>query len=367
MQKCRAIALLLCAGMVVAPLHAQKTATDSEASHGSSLPPAPVARSNWTVARAGDEVFTFYGLGAGKSSNDIARDIYALNLRLRTWRRVGDMPVAQGRLGSVAVTIAGQVYVIGGYSVSHQGDEVSTPEVFRFDPATGSISVETIMPIPVDDTVALPWRDRWILLVSGWHDTGNVADVQIYDTREKRWTKGTPWPGAPVFGHAGGLVDDAIVVCDGVTASRDANGKNHYAITHACWQGRLEPGAPGDIRWQEIPPHPGEALYRAGATGVTDRHGQPSIVFAGGTHRPYNYDGIGYDHRPAEPSSAVFAFDARHGVWISYRPAPSAGMDFRGLIAFDDAFALLGGMDASQNVSGQVIRFMLQPASAPLH
>lgn len=365
MQRCLANALLICAGLIVAPLHAQTTAADSDSSHWETLPPAPVTRSNWAVTRAGDEVFAFYGIGANKSSNDIARDIYVLNLRSRTWRRVGDIPVAQGRLGSVAVTIAGKVYVIGGYSVSSKGEEVSTPEVFRFDPSTGRMSIETTMPTPVDDSVALPWRDRWILLVSGWHDTGNVSDVQIYDTKEKRWAKGTPWPGEPVFGHSGGLVDDVMVVCDGVTAGKDAGGKNHYAITNACWQGRLDLQMPGNIRWQEIPSHPGQALYRAGATGVTDRDGNARIVFAGGTHRPYNYNGIGYDHVPAEPSAAVFTYEPKRGTWTNYQPAPKAGMDFRGLVALDGAFALFGGMDANQNVRNQVIRFTLEPDTRP--
>lgn len=358
----RANALLfLCAGMVGAPVHAQATLPNPDA-----LPAAPVARSNWTVARAGDEVFAFYGIGAGKRSDDIARDIYALNLRSRIWRRVGDIPVAQGRLGSAAVTIASEIYVVGGYTVSHDGKEVSTPEVFRFDPRKGDMSLETNIPTPVDDSVALPWRNRWIVLVSGWHDTGNVADVQIYDTQEKRWTKGTPWPGTPVFGHAGGLVHDAMVVCDGVTANKDAKGKNHYAVTDACWQGQLDPRAPGDIGWKQIPSHPGKALYRAGATGVTDRRGNARMVFAGGTHRPYNYNGIGYDNIPSEPSAAVFAFDPKRGTWTNYQYAPKACMDFRGLMALDGAFALFGGMDAKQNVSDQVIRFTLEP-KGPTH
>lgn len=365
MQWCGSKAFLLCAGLTLSPLYALAAAGHAEASHGGAFPAAPVARSNWAVASAGDEVFAFYGIGPGKRSNDIAKDIYALNLRSGAWRRVGDVPVAQGRLGSAAVTIAGKIYVVGGYSVSPKGDEVSTPEVFRLDPATGSISLETTMPTPVDDSVALPWRDRWIVLVSGWHDTGSVADVQIYDTREARWMRGTSWPGAPVFGHAGGLVDDVMVVCDGVTASKDASGKNHYAITHACWKGRLDPRVPGDIHWQEISSHPGEPLYRAGATGVSDRDGNVRIVFAGGTHRPYNYNGIGYDHVPAKPSAAVFAFDPMRGTWTSYQHAPKAGMDFRGLIALDGTFALFGGMDANQKVSNQVIRFALEPEALP--
>jgi hypothetical protein len=200
--------------------------------------------------------------------------------------------------------------------------------------------------------------------VSGWHDTGNVTDVQIYDTKAKRWEKGTPWPGTPVFGHAGGLVGDVMAVCDGVTAGKDESGKNRYAITNACWQGKLDVQAPGNIDWRQISPHPGVPLYRAGATGAKDRQGNSRVVFAGGTPRPYNYNGIGYDHVPAEPSSAVFAFDPARHVWTSYQSAPKAGMDFRGLIAFDDTFILFGGMDANQAVTNQVVRFSLQAASS---
>jgi len=72
------------------------------------------------------------------------------------------------------------------------------------------------MLIPVDDTVALVYQDRYIYLISGWHDVGNITDVQILDTKNKRWYFGTPFPGQPVFGHAGGIVANNIVVIDGV-------------------------------------------------------------------------------------------------------------------------------------------------------
>ena len=372
MRKLLTHAFVLCGGLIGTQLHSQMPATPQVAHSSSSasvvagaapspLPAAPVARSNWSVARAGDQVFAFYGIGAGKTSRDIAKDIYALDLHAGRWRRVGDIPVAQGRLGSAAVTVAGKIYLIGGYSVSPKGEETSTPEVLRFNPDTGHMSIETTMPTPVDDTVAMPWRDRWIVLVSGWHDTANVVDVQIYDTQTRHWTMATSWPDKPVFGHAGGLVGDAMVVCDGVTAAKGSDGKNHYAITNACWQGRLDPRAVGHIRWQQIAPHPGVPLYRAGATGATDGAGMPCIVFAGGTNRPYNYNGMGYDHVPAEPSSAVFGFDTGHGTWTSYAAAPVAGMDFRGLLPLDGSFALFGGMRAGQQVSNEVIRFDLKP------
>ena len=316
------------------------------------LPQAPVARANWAVARAGDQVFAFYGLGVGKTSADIARDVHALDLKSGQWRKVGDMPVAQGRLASAAVTVGGMVYVIGGYTVSPKGEEVSTPEVLRFDPSSGQFAIETSMPVPVDDSVAMVWRGRWIVLVSGWHDTGNVHAVQFYDTQLRRWSEGTAWPGAPVFGHAGGLTGDVMAVCDGVTATKGADGKNQFAISEQCWEGRLVAEQPGQIIWRQLPAHPGVPLYRAGAVGNADR-----IVFAGGSGRPYNYNGIGYDHQPSEPSAAVFSYDAARGAWQQHAPLPEAGMDFRGLVPLGEGYGLFGGMRAGQQVSAGVIRF----------
>ena len=37
------------------------------------------------------------------------------------------------------------------------------------------------------NAVAGVWRDSLILLVSGWHDTGNVPDVQVYDPDTDSW------------------------------------------------------------------------------------------------------------------------------------------------------------------------------------
>lgn len=321
----------------------------------------PIARSNWAVARVGETVFTFYGLGSGKTSDDIARDVHAYDLRRHTWRKVADIPVPTGRLASAAVTVAGRVYLLGGYTVSATGDEVSTPEVLRFDPVNARFAVETPMPVPVDDSVALPWRDRWIVLVSGWHATGNVADVQIYDTRTKVWKSGTPWPDRPVFGHAGGLVHDAMVICDGVTAVKGTNGKNRFAISNACWRGDLDPGALGQIHWTALPPHPGMPLYRSGAVGTRSGAGVARVVFAGGSERPYNYNGIGYDGVAAAPSSAVVSLDLTRNIWTRHAPLPIAGMDFRGLIEADGYFHLFGGMRDGQTVSGDVIQFAFRP------
>ena len=162
-----------------------------------------------------------------------------------------------------------------------------------------------------------------------------------------------------MFGHAGGLVGDSMIVCDGVTATKGADGRHRFAISNACWRGELGPEAIGRIRWSALPAHPGPPLYRAGAIGTGQGKAAARIVFAGGSARPYNYDGIGYDRMPAAPSSHVVSFDLRCNAWTKHRPLPQAGMDFRGMIAAHGRFLLFGGMRAAQTVSDGVIRFDL--------
>ena len=72
-----------------------------------------------------------------------------------------------------------------------------------------------------------------------------------------------------------------MVVCDGVTASKDASEKHRYAITDVYWQSQLSPQAPTNIRWAQVLPHPGVALYRAGATEAVNQKSVALIVFAG--------------------------------------------------------------------------------------
>jgi hypothetical protein len=317
------------------------------------------ARTNWAVSLFGTRIYTFYGLSKGKTFRNITRDVHMFDTATNKWAYVGSVPVTEGRLASSAVTIADVLYLIGGYTVSPQGHERSAPEVLGFDPRSNKFWRETSIPIPVDDTVALPWRDRWIVLVSGWHDTGNVADVQLYDTVRKRWIPGTPWPGTPVFGHSGGIVDDDMVICDGVTATRDQHGKGQFRMSDACWQGHIDWHCPGQIGWTMLTPHPGRPLYRAGASGFSTSRLPSSVVFAGGSEIPYNYNGIGYDEQPSQPTDAVYTFSLQQHSWSIHAPLPIAGMDFRGLVTIAPVLYLVGGMREQQRVGAGVIRLAL--------
>jgi len=79
------------------------------------------------------------------------------------------------------------------------------------------------IPVPVDGAVIGVNRDRYIYLVGGRSKGVPVNNVQVYDAEKDSWSQATPLPGTPVFGHAGGLLDDAIVYIDGA-AKRSSPG-----------------------------------------------------------------------------------------------------------------------------------------------
>lgn len=359
-----ALAVLACSREQATPSASEATVVP--AARAASLPALPEPRSNLALAAVirddGVYLVAANGLGTGKTAADIRRNLWVLDPGADHWRSLPDLPVAEGRLASAAVAIAGRAYLLGGYSVAADGSETSTPEVFAIDPLSSAVSRRADMPIPVDDAVALPWRDRYIVLVSGWHQQGNVAAVQIFDTETDRWQAASDFPGEPVFGHAGGLVGDELLICDGVTASRDAAGKGVFAMTDACYRGRLDPAVIGQIEWQPVTAHPGRPRYRMAATGSTldgDR-----VVFAGGSENPYNYNGIGYDDQPAAASAAVFSYDFGRDQWQQHAPSNVATMDHRALIETAGSFHLIGGMRDPQTVSAETVSFRLIPLSS---
>tara|TARA_R110002073_G_scaffold239434_2_gene401062 strand:- start:2076 stop:3173 length:1098 start_codon:yes stop_codon:yes gene_type:complete len=320
--------------------------------------PEPVTNN----AVAGAEVdgrmiaFSFAGLHAGKTWEDVTADAYACDLEAQTCRQIAGLPDGVGRLASVAATAGGQIYIFGGYTVAEDGSEHSTPEVWNFDPGTERYTRAADMPVPVDDAVALSYSDRYIYLVSGWHETDNVDLVQVYDIEEDRWFEATPWPGSPVFGHAGGIVGNRILICGGAEvvppASEDA--RRTFEHANACYAGTIEDGDPSVIAWRAAPGHQGPARYRAAAAGSERRR---SVYFIGGTDNPYNYNGIGYDGAPSNPlDSVMYAGAVRDETdWtleIGY--ATFGTMDHRGLIEWNGAFFTLGGMNDAQEVISDV-------------
>ena len=337
-----------------------------------SADPAPVTAGRWTdvsplptpltnnaVAAVtladGLRLFSFLGLDTTKAHTGITRRTFAYEVAGDRWTEVRSVPEPTGRIAATAVGLEGRVYLFGGYTVDADGNEVSTPDVDIYDPETDSYTKGAPFPIPVDDAVAGVWRDSLIFIVSGWSQRDNVADVQMYDPAADRWEAATPIPGPPVFGHAGAVVGDVIVYCDGVRVDTEAEPR--FVMAEACYRGEIDPARPSKVRWRELAHHAGPARYRMAAGALPD---EGLIVFAGGTDNPYNYDGVGYDGVPSEPSAATFAYDVSRDVWRELAGNLARTMDHRGLVGAGDVLFLIGGMTEGQRVTARVERFELE-------
>ncbi|NND58932.1 MAG: galactose oxidase [Gammaproteobacteria bacterium] len=323
------------------------------------IPPLPEPVTNNAVASVqlddGLHLVSLMGLGSGKTWQDTTLAAWHLAPAAASWRRLPDVPGDEGRLAGVAVGVGEHIYIVGGYTVAADHAEVSVPSVHALDLQSKSYTEKTPMPVPVDDTVALVYRDRYIYLVSGWHDSGNVNLVQLYDTETDSWTQATPWPATPVFGAAGGIVDDTIVICDGV-AVRSTRDQRRFVSAPTCRRGVIRADDIRRIDWYSMPHHPGPALYRMAATGA--RVGDGSVIlFAGGSANPYNYDGVGYNGRPSDPSDRVFAWSVQGQRWLRLRRLQQATMDHRGLLPLGQGYAIVGGMRDEQQVTDDVVVF----------
>ncbi|HEY9090920.1 Kelch repeat-containing protein [Parasphingorhabdus sp.] len=318
----------------------------------------PVPMTNNAVAMAGENpvLYSFNGLKSGKSWQDTSHAAFACVISTKSCEEIASVPVSEGRLASAAVTVADKIYIFGGYSVAENGDELSTPELFAYDPDTGEYSRLSDMPTPVDDMVALPYQDRYIYLVSGWHDEGNVALVQLYDTRTDTWRMATEFPGKPVFGHAGGLAGNSMIITDGVAVAGLVDGKRKFVAAPFAWRGDIDPNDPARITWRAVDAHPGGPLYRMAATGDDDRG---LILFAGGGDKPYNFDGIGFDGVPASPTDRIFGYDLNADQWIELGKLAKPSMDHRGLVKSGSDYYIIGGMNADQAVTAQIMKFRI--------
>jgi len=321
------------------------------------IPALPVAHANNAVAAMEVDgkrtLFSFAGLKAGKTWRDTSKQAFMFTEGDAAWQRLPDLPVGEGRLAATAEAVGGKVYYFGGYTVAEDGAEVSTPENFAFDPHTKTYTRIVDMPVPTDDAVSFVYKNRYIYLVSGWHNTGNIRDVQVYDTANDTWFNASEYPGSSVFGHAGGIVGNQFVIADGVAVvGKDEKGRRKFDTVNEGWMGTIDPDDPAKITYRRLPQLPGRGHYRMGGSG--DETGS-RVLFVGGTPNAYNYSGIGYNGEPSPPKAHVFAWDFTKDNWVAYQDKPTASMDHRGLVKWSGTWITIGGMVEGQALTGKVL------------
>jgi len=316
------------------------------------LPSMPAAVSSNAVAslKSGLELFSLMGVGPKKSWDDITNQVYIMHLASGKWSEGRPVPGVAGRLGASAAGAKGSVFLMGGYIVDGQGSEQAVADVNVYSPVDRRWYSGKEIPVPVDSAAVGVSRDRYVYLIGGRSTKGPVNNVQVYDAERDSWSQGTPLPGTPVFGHAGGLADEMIVYVDG--AMRSAAAGPSYVASAECWLGKIDRKDPTKIEWSKLPAHPGPAHFGIAAGGSEKDH---RVFFSGGTATPHNFKGIGYDGQPAEASAVTFAYDLHAGRWETISEnTPDPREDSRGILSTPLGLVILGGMAKNQAVTARV-------------
>jgi hypothetical protein len=332
-------------------------AASGEVTRGPSLP-VPVANNAVAAAMVDGRptLFSFLGLESGRDYRAITTRAFALDVGSGQWEALPAVPGRVGRLAATAQSVGGRVYVFGGYEVAADGKETTSAATDVYIASERRYQRGADAPVPLDDAVSGVWRDRLIYLISGWSTDRTVTTVQGYDPAADRWIAASPIPGTPVFGHAGGLIDDTIVYCGG--AKMLGPGTPKYGISGECLRGDIDPADPASIAWRAIAAHPGAPRYRA-AAGPVRTAALAGIMFVGGTANPYNYNGIGYDGQPAEPEAATWIYDVARDAWVEGPPLDAPTMDHRSLAHAAGAWWVVGGFARGQVVTAGVTRLTL--------
>jgi len=318
----------------------------------SKIPPMPAAVTGNAVAslRGGLDVFSLMGVGPKKTWDDISNQVYQLHLSSAKWSTGHPVPGVAGRLGASAIGAKSQIFLFGGYVVDAQGNEMTIGDVNSYLADAKRWYRAEDMPMPVDSAVIGVTHDRYIYLIGGRSKNGPVNNVQVYDIEKNAWSQATPFPGTPVFGHAGGLTDETIVYVDG--AKKNTGAGAPYVASDECWIGRIDHKDPNKIEWSKLPAHPGPGRFGIVA-GVGDGH---KILFSGGTALPHNYKGLDFEGKPADLSPVSFEYELHGNKWATLAEDTfDVRTDSRGILITPIGAMILGGMVNNHAVTARAM------------
>lgn len=303
-------------------------------------------------------VYSFCGIDSTKSPAGINLNAYRYNFSTQLWEQIPDVPDTMGKIAAGASVVNNIIYVMGGYHVTGSFNEFSSDRVHRYDPETNSwMSDGAPIPVATDDHIQAVWRDSLIFVVTGWSNTANIPDVQIYDPANDSWQVGTPVPNNnnyKSFGASGVIIGDTIYYNGGAAMGFNFPGRRHLR------RGIINPADPTQITWDMLTDNPGNAGYRMAATNYNNH-----IFWIGGSPTTYNFDGIAYNGSGGvDPMARILAFDTETHTWNEGTGQPQQQMDLRGAAKMSaNTYVICGGMEISQQVSKRTWLLEFDPAT----
>lgn len=304
-------------------------------------------------------VYSFSGIDSTKTHQGINLGSYKYDVQNDTWTTIAPLPDTMGKVAAGASFVNGRIYIIGGYHVLANGGEVSSDKVHVYNPVTDAYESDaTAIPVPIDDQVQCVWRDSLIFVITGWSNTGNKPDVQIYNPYTDTWQVGTDVPNNNAyisFGASGTIIGDTIIYNGGVSGSFSFSSRNYTRI------GVIDPNDPTQITWSQTIDNPGEAGYR-----MASSHYENLAFWVGGGGVAYNYDGLAYSNGAGvEPLERILQFKNDTHQFDEGLGTPFGIMDLRGIAKISDTeWIISGGMETGQSVSNRTFKIEIDPIAA---
>ena len=290
--------------------------------------------------------YAFGGITTGLTNDNIHRNAFRYDVTNNAWTALPDVPDTLGKIASAASVVGDTAYVIGGYHVLDGSPfEISSNKVHRLDLTTDTwLPDGAPLPVPIDDQVQAVWRDSLIYVVTGWSNTTNVPNVQVFDPAHNTWSAATPVPNNnsfKAFGACGMIIGDTIWYHGGARI-----GGNFPAVPDTR-RGVIDPQNPLQIAWTSTWAEPTLPLYRGGAFVW---NGQPHFV--GGSSVSYNFDAVAYNGSGiVEPLARIINYDPLSFQWTEANDQPVSVMDLRGIGTLDNGrYILAGGIGEQQTV-----------------
>ena len=329
------------------------------------LPPLPIpttANASVTVSNNSKTfIYSFMGLEQSDSGLDVSSKAWKLDLSEtpQQWKAISAVPTIQkqkGRFATTATALDNIIYLLGGYSTNSVTRPKLSPNLqnvtdfYSYDPVNDTYQQLADMPVPVDDTVILPYQNRYLYVVSGWHKDGAVNLVQVFDTHKNSWFQASPLLGNGRFGHAAGIIDNQIVVCDGMEQTPQLASTPVLNIQASCLLGEINAMDPSKITWFQWVHPTDSGRFRMAAFSDIDNG---SISFIGGSTKPYDINGKVSSSQLAEPNADIWTYHADKRSW-SIAESSNPVFDIKNVVKLNNQLLTIGGRE-STGISNKVL------------
>lgn len=307
--------------------------------------------------------FSFSGIDSTKECGHTHLRSFRYNTATDIWETIAPMPVdLDGVIAAAANTIKNKIYITGGYHIPSGCGEESSSTINIYDPETNEyLPNGADIPTAIDDHVQGVWRDSLLYVITGWSNTTNVTNVQIYNPSTDTWTVGTPVPNTndwKVFGGSGEIVGDTIYYIGGASPFCSVN--NCFPPTTFLRRGIINPDNPAEITWEGSQNAAAQG-YRMGASTY-----QNNVIWMGGSDLTFNFDGIDYNGTGGvAPNERLTLINTNADFLYQIEEQLPPIMDLRGVAKIsENEYIIAGGMNENQQVVNSTFKITIEDLTA---